>query len=168
MSISMFYFIHFPLKDTGDRCVQDRLGCSLGLWIQRTQSWEESQLHINMLELRAIYLACWAFLPFIEGITIQILMDNTTVMLYINNRDDLACPYLCHKVIYLWDWCILQLLNLVALHLPGTKNNLVNYLAEKALTITNWIRYSKRVCLWVNCSLPTWIWNIQCFAPWRT
>ena len=46
-----------------------------GLW-----SKEEQVFHINLLELWAILLALKAFLPYIHGQSVQILMDNTTLL----------------------------------------------------------------------------------------
>lgn len=56
-----------------------------GLWSQ-----EELLLHINIRELRAVCLACQAFLPHITNKTVSVLTDNTSAMYYINRQDG-AC-----------------------------------------------------------------------------
>lgn len=44
----------------------------------------DNGVHINALELGAIRIVCMAFLQVFENSTVQILMDNTSVMHYAN------------------------------------------------------------------------------------
>lgn len=46
----------------------------------------QRQLHINRLELKAIFLSLQAFLPRIQGSSVLIRTGNTTSMLYINKQ----------------------------------------------------------------------------------
>lgn len=50
-----------------------------GLWTE-----EETRLYINVLEFMAAHQACIMFLPVIQGLTIQIMTDNTITILCIN------------------------------------------------------------------------------------
>jgi hypothetical protein len=50
-----------------------------GFWTE-----EEKQLHINVLEYRAVRLALQTFLPIVKGKSVLIHTDNTTTLNYIN------------------------------------------------------------------------------------
>jgi hypothetical protein len=53
-----------------------------GLW-----SKQEQNLHVNVLELKAVFLALKAFVKFLINILFQVATGNTTVVACINNRE---------------------------------------------------------------------------------
>ena len=55
---------------------------------------EESCLHINMLEMKAVYMTLISLNPQ-EGSCIMVNTDNTTVMAYINHQGGLVSKSLC-------------------------------------------------------------------------
>ena len=59
---------------------------------------DQSQLHINMLEMMAIRLALKQAITFIHHSCIMISMDNTTVVSYINKQGGTHSPNLCVEV----------------------------------------------------------------------
>ncbi|KAJ1131499.1 hypothetical protein NDU88_009835 [Pleurodeles waltl] len=88
-----------------------------GLW-----SPEEQMFHINLLELRAVRLALKAFLPSLRGQSVQVLMDNTTTMWYINKQGGVGSYLLCREALRLWSWAKDHQIYLVANHLAGVLN----------------------------------------------
>ena len=64
----------------------------------------ESQLHINLLERRAIRLALKALLPSIKGRLVQVFIDNTTAMWYYNKKGRVGSWTLCQEDMLLWNW----------------------------------------------------------------
>ena len=74
-----------------------------GLW-----NIEESLLHINELELKAIYFAVKAFSPRMEGKHVKVESDNSTAVCYINAMGGTKSPS-CNDITYLiWSWCIIK------------------------------------------------------------
>ena len=88
-----------------------------GLW-----SPAESQLHINLLELRAIRLALKAFLRSLQGRLVQEFTDNTTAMWYSNKQGGMGTWTLCREAVRLWKWLEQQNIFLVVQHLAGSLN----------------------------------------------
>ena len=66
------------------RCVSVGLGNpsvrSLGVWSQ------ESSLHINVLEMKAVVLVLAAFLPQLSSQSVILMSDNATVVAYLRNQ----------------------------------------------------------------------------------
>lgn len=65
-----------------------------GLW-----QVEELALHINIEELRAICLACQAFLSHLQGHCVAVLTDNTTAMFYLNKQGGARLSPLCQEAL---------------------------------------------------------------------
>ena len=88
-----------------------------GLW-----NIEESLLHINELELKAIYFAVKAFSPRMEGKHVKVESDNSTAVCYINAMGGTKSPS-CNDITYLiWSWCITKNIWLTATHIAGVDN----------------------------------------------
>ena len=72
-------------------------------------SHQESQLHINLLELKAILLALQAHCNHMQNHHIKILRDNTTAVSYIRNMGSTkssSCNDIIREIIM---WCIDQI-----------------------------------------------------------
>ena len=66
---------------------------------RRTWSLPESKLHINYLELKAVFLALKEFQDLCENNIVLIATDNTTVVAYIKQRrGDEVGPSVCLSV----------------------------------------------------------------------
>ncbi|KAM7139358.1 uncharacterized protein RBU57_016138 [Macrochelys suwanniensis] len=76
-------------------------------------------LHINVRALRAIHLACVAFSTYLRRKVVRVLMDNTTMMYYINRQGGSHSLALCLEALSLWEFTIAQDVSLQAFHLPG-------------------------------------------------
>ena len=89
---------------------------------------EESESHINVLELKAMEFGVKSFFKSSRNEHIRIRSDNMTAIQYINNKGGVkSIP--CHKVARsIWEWAISKNNLLSAEHIPGSQN----ILADKA------------------------------------
>ena len=110
------------LEGWGSVCDNERTG---GRWNE-----EEQQYHINYLELLGAFLAIQAYADKIgvapKPVHVQLRMDNTTAISYINNMggkeselNNLECK--------IWHWCIESDLWVSATHIPGIENTVADY-----------------------------------------
>ena len=83
---------------------------------------QESLLHINVLELKATFLAVQAFLKHQSNLSVKLRLDNTTAIAYINNQGGTRSPSLTSLTLELWNWCLQQSILITAEHLPGVLN----------------------------------------------
>ena len=88
-----------------------------GHWSQ-----DESKLHINVLELKAVLFTLQSLCAKNSGVHIRSRIDNTTAVAYINNMGgtkSLVCNQISKEI---WDWCIKRNIWISAEHLPGSQN----------------------------------------------
>ena len=90
----------------------------------------QSQLHINMLEMTAIRLALKQAKTFIHHSCIMISTDNTTVVSYINKQGGTHSPNLCVEVWKILNWCLEQDIVIRVRHIPGKFNILADRLSR--------------------------------------
>ena len=67
---------------------------------------DQSQLHINMLEIMAIRFALIRTLKYIHHSCVMISTNNTTVVSYINKQGGTHSPNVCVKVWKILQWCL--------------------------------------------------------------
>ena len=91
-------------------------------------TWSEAE-HINVLELRAIWLTMEHFLPLLQGATVEAMTDNTTAASYINREGGTHSRKLCRLALRFLEWCDHQRINVLATHIAGVSN----VLADRAL-----------------------------------
>ena len=91
---------------------------------------EESNLHINLLELKAVFLAVSHFIPFISGKDISIKCDNSTAIAYINNFGGTHSKLLCYVALEFWFFLMENSINCSASHIAGIDNNTADYLSR--------------------------------------
>ena len=72
---------------------------------------DQSQLHINMLEMMAIHLALKKATKFIHHSCVMIFTANMTVVSYINKEGGTHFPNLCIEVWEILHWCLDQSLS---------------------------------------------------------
>ena len=84
------------LRGWGATCEGQSIG---GRWDQ-----SESSLHINLLELKAAFLALCSFFPLRSPTPrhVNLLMDNTTAVAYINKKGGTHSFSLCSLALDLW------------------------------------------------------------------
>ena len=105
-----------------------------GIW-----SLPESKLHINHLELKAVFLALKEFRTLCYNKTVLIATDNTTVVAYINKEGGMKSGSLCALLWRILSWCTRQQITLRARHIPGRLNVIADKLSRLGQTIqTEW------------------------------
>ena len=102
-----------------------------GLTAQGTWSINESCLHINNLELKAVYLALIQFATVVTGKTVQLATDNTTVVSYIRRQGGTHSLLLFRETWKLLNWCQSMSIRLLAKHVPGRLNVLADELSRQ-------------------------------------
>lgn len=65
----------------------------------------EKSLHINVLELKAVWLGLNAFCRLCRETDIKIESDNTTTVSYINNQGGTKRPECNDQAKQIWEWC---------------------------------------------------------------
>ena len=91
---------------------------------------DQSQLHINMLEMMAIRLALKQAKTFIHHSCIMISTDNTTVVSYINKQGGTHSHNLCVEVWKIFSWCLEHDIVIRVRHIPGKFNILADRLSR--------------------------------------
>ena len=105
-----------------------------GLW-----STQESALHINLLELKAVLLALKQFERLCWNQTILVCSDNTTVVSYINKEGGMKSGFICALLWRLLMWCNQRQIVLRARHIPGHLNVIADKLSRHGQVIqTEW------------------------------
>ena len=107
---------------------------AMGQW-----SLPESKLHINHLELKAVFLALKEFQTLVFNKTVLVATDNTTVVAYINKEGGMKSGSLCALLWRILSWCTRQQVTLRARHIPGRLNVIADKLSRLGQTIqTEW------------------------------
>ena len=96
-----------------------------GCWTE-----DQSQLHINMLEMMAIRLALKQAVTFIHHSCIMVSTDNTTVVSYINRQGGTHSSNLCVEVWKILTWCLEHDIVIRVRHIPGKFNILADRLSR--------------------------------------
>ena len=105
-----------------------------GLW-----SVPESKLHINFLELKAVFLALKGFQHLCTARIVLVATDNTTVVAYINKEGGMRSGPLCALLWRILTWCTNHQITLKAWHIPGHLNVIADKLSRLGQTIqTEW------------------------------
>jgi ribonuclease HI len=104
--------------------------------VQGTWTSLQSQFHINVLEMLAVFKALKAFRLFNRVVLVQ--TDNTTVISYINKAGGTRSPQLCQITWEMFAWCQDNKVQLQAVHIPGTKNLLADRLSRHLSSPTEW------------------------------
>ena len=99
----------------------------------------ESKLHINHLELKAVFLTLKEFQTLVFNKTVLVATDNTTVVAYINKEGGMKSGSLCALLWRILSWCTRQQVTLRARHIPGRLNVIADKLSRLGQTIqTEW------------------------------
>ena len=104
-------------------------------------SWSvpESKLHINYLELKAVFLALKEFRDLFVNQIVLVATDNTTVIAYINKEGGMRSGSLCALLWRILTWCSQRQVTLKARHIPGRLNVIADKLSRLGQTIqTEW------------------------------
>jgi hypothetical protein len=98
----------------------------------------QQTLHINLLELIAVWNALKAFLHLVKDQVVLIQTDNTSVLHYINNSGGTKSILLCSTTWDMLQWCLLHNIELRAAHIPGKDNHLADRLSRQMVSHLEW------------------------------
>ena len=105
-----------------------------GIWSQ-----DQSQLHINVLELQAIWLGLRAFSQSLENARVALMSDNMSAVAYLRNQggtNSLAMSDLATDICL---WSEKRVMTLVPRYLPGHLNVLADHLSRRGQILkTEW------------------------------
>ena len=95
-------------------------------------SYEESELHINVLELKAVLFAFQCLFRQTFNSSILIKSDNTTVVAYINKQGGTTSKVLCDLALELWAFCIHRNICIFSSHISGVSNERADELSRRS------------------------------------
>ena len=105
-----------------------------GVW-----SAQEKLLHINLLEMKALFLALQAFQEDVAGHHVTAMCNNSTVVAYVNKQGGTVSRPLCLLTSRLLRWTESFDVHLEARYLPGESNVLADVLSRRGQVVgTEW------------------------------
>ena len=105
-----------------------------GVW-----SAQEKLLHINLLEMKALFLGLQAFQEVVAGHHVTAMCDNSTVVAYVNKQWGTVSRSLCLLTSRLLRWTESFDVHLDARYLPGGSNVLADVLSRRGQVVgTEW------------------------------
>ena len=117
------------------------MGCKMprptdgeGLW-----SLKEQKLYINVLELKAMYLAIQTFTKEGDHQHILVKTDNATAKVYINHVGRTHSQFLNSIALYIWKWCLHYHLHLTAEYLLRLENQVADEKSRQLKDCYNWM-----------------------------
>ena len=99
---------------------------------------EESNQHINFLELKAAFLGLKGFASSLELQHIRLLMDSSTAIAFINKKGGTHSKMLSDLSLLIWSWCLKRKLSIYAEHIPGVLNGLADSLSRRRPDFSDW------------------------------
>ena len=111
-----------------------------GLW-----SPQEKGLHINVLELKAVFLALRHFKDQCQDQTVLVATDNSTVVAYINKQGGTHSAEMCALLWRIMTWCHHFHIILKARHIPGCLNVMADLLSRSNQVVDRMVTTSTGV-----------------------
>ena len=105
-----------------------------GLW-----AWERLWSHINKKELQTCFIALEYFVSHLRDIHVQLSVDNTAAVSYLNHAGGTRSQALSDLAITIWEWCLQRKIYLSAIHMPGIVNKTPDGLSRQKLESTEWM-----------------------------
>ena len=90
-----------------------------------------AQLHINVLELQAIWLGLRAFSQRVENAKVALISDNTSAVAYLRNQGGTKSLAMSDLATDLFLWAEKRGMTLIPRHLPGHLNVLADHLSRR-------------------------------------
>ena len=130
------YFLYTDASHFGWGALLELMRLSFhGRWTE-----DQSQLHINMLEMMAIQLALKQAKTFIHHSCIMISTDITKLVSYINKQGGTHSPNLCVEVLEVLKWCLEHDVIIRVRHTQRKFNILADCLSRLDIPIkTEWV-----------------------------
>ena len=96
-----------------------------GLWTE-----DQSRLHINVLEMKAILLSLTRAIHKVKNSTVLVSTDNTTVVAYIRHQGGTHSTVLTEEVWNILNLCLTHNIQLLVKHIPGRFNTLADRMSR--------------------------------------
>ena len=120
---------------------QSGWGAHLDRVVSRVWS-EQKLLHINLIEVKALFLALQSFHELFAGRRVTAMCDNSTAVAYVNKQGGTVSCSLCSLASQLLRWMVSLDVHLDARYLPGQSNVLADLLSRRDQVIgTEWSLY---------------------------
>ncbi|KYN29361.1 hypothetical protein ALC57_01197 [Trachymyrmex cornetzi] len=107
----------------------------------RTHGWwslAERSLHINALELKAVFNGLRCFAADFRDCDILLRIDNSTAVAYINKFGSVRFPHLSAIAAEIWQWCEKRNNFVFASYIPSLQNNIADAESRIADPDTEW------------------------------
>ena len=105
-----------------------------GVWTE-----DQSRLHINVLEMKAISLSLTRAVHKVKNSTVLVSTDNTTVVAYIRHQGGTRSPDLSEEVWNILNLCLAHNIQLLVKHIPDRFNTLADLMSRMDKPIsTEW------------------------------
>ena len=105
-----------------------------GVWTE-----DQSRLHINVLEMKAIFLSLTRAVHKVKNATVLVSTDNTTVVAYIRHQGGTRSTDLSEEVWNILNLCLAHNIQLLVKHIPGRFNTLADRMSRMDKPIaTEW------------------------------
>ena len=92
---------------------------------------EEQMLHINLLEMKAVWLGLQSFQKIVTGHRVTVMCDNSTVVAYVSKQGGTHSRSMCELTSRLLKWTEDIDVQLEARYLPGQNNVLADLLSRR-------------------------------------
>ena len=100
---------------------------------------EEKMLHINLLEMKAVWLGLQSFQKIVTGHRVTVMCNNSTVVAYVSKQGGTHSRSMCELTSRLLKWTEDIDVHLEARYLPGQNNVLADLLSRRDQAIaTEW------------------------------
>ena len=123
-------FSDASLSGWGASCNNKRIH---GFW-----TFDEKQMHINVLELKATFLGLKTFGNTLNNCEILLRIDNTTAISYINRMGGVQFPQLHAISEQIWKWCEKRNIWLFASYISSKDNYIADSESRKHKTEIEW------------------------------
>ena len=136
-----------------------------GVW-----SDQEKLLHINLLEMKALFLGLQSFREDVIGHHVTAMCDNSTVVAYVNKQGGTVPRALCLLASRLLRWTESLDIHLDARYLPGQDNVLADLLSHRGQVVgTEWSLHPQvarlQLRVWGNPSIDLFATSLNAKLP---
>ena len=116
------------------------LGCNYGA-CQNRRSLGVGKIVVphKQEELQTCFISLEYFVPHLRNIHVQLSVDNTAAVSYLNHAGGTRSQVLSDLAIAIWEWCLQRKIYLSAIHIPGIVNKTPDGLSRQKLESTEWM-----------------------------